>query len=69
MEYNTSNALCTFLTLDLVLAPLSGATCGIGFVIWHPPWAAVAGGFIVAALMFVKPFDQMIAMADVEAAG
>ena len=41
----------------------------MNFVIRHPPRATVARSQVGTALVFAEPFDKVIALADVKAAG
>ena len=47
----------------------SFGTRHMNFVIRHPPRATVARSQVGTALVFAEPFDKVIALADVKAAG
>jgi hypothetical protein len=64
-----TDPLSAFLALDFVLAFLGVRTRGVGLEVRHPPGTAVTCSGAVACLVFVKPFDQMIAGSNVESAG
>ena len=52
-----------------VLAFLGIAARVVRFEVRKPPRTTIACGCTIASLMFVKSFDQVIAMANVEATG
>ena len=69
MRGDSPNALRALFGFDLAFASESFGAAGMDFVVWHPPWAAIVSRQIGAALVFAEPFDEMIALADVERTG